>query len=67
MKRLDDSLNNHFSFLLKKNSFISPIPFSFYPPFTDKPVFEEKAKNFIFKVTKLCKLTKNSVKQKKIH
>ena len=59
--------NNTFFFLQKKNPFISPIPFSFYPPFTDKPVFEEKAKNFIFKVTKLCKLTKKTVKTEKMH
>ena len=32
MKRLDVSQNSHFSFS-EENPFISPIPFSFYPPF----------------------------------
>ena len=47
-----------FLFLLKKNPVISPIPFSFYSPFTDKPVFDEKVKNCILKVTKPYQLTK---------
>ena len=57
--------NTFFSFYRRKNPFISPIPFSFYPPFIDKPVFDEKVKNCILKVTKPYQLTKKDIKQKK--
>ena len=52
----------HIFLFTEENPFISPIPFSFYPPFIDKPVFDEKVKNCILKVTKPYQLTKKSVK-----